>query len=78
MTSPLQNPAGYCYVRFEVFMAMTVKNAVFWDVTLCGSCEKQRFGGTCRLRHQGEKNQQARNVTYSQRASVASSANIVP
>jgi hypothetical protein len=23
-----------------------LKNAVFWDVTLCGSCKKQRFGGT--------------------------------
>jgi hypothetical protein len=25
------------YVRFEVFMAVTIKNGVFWDVTLCGS-----------------------------------------
>jgi hypothetical protein len=24
-------------VRFEVFTAMTMKNAVFWDVTPCGS-----------------------------------------
>jgi hypothetical protein len=23
------------YVRFEVFMAMTMKNDVFWDVTPC-------------------------------------------
>jgi hypothetical protein len=22
------------------------KNDVFWDVTLCGSCKNQRFGGT--------------------------------
>jgi hypothetical protein len=25
------------FVRFEVFMAVTVKNAVFWDVTPRGS-----------------------------------------
>jgi hypothetical protein len=24
---------GNCIVRFEVFTAVTVKNAVFWDVT---------------------------------------------
>jgi hypothetical protein len=23
-----------------------VKNAVFWDLTPCGSCENRRFGGT--------------------------------
>jgi membrane carboxypeptidase/penicillin-binding protein len=33
-------------VRFEVFTAVTMKNAVFWDVTPCGSCENRRFGGT--------------------------------
>jgi hypothetical protein len=33
----------------------TLKNAVFWDVMPCGSCESQFFGGTCRLHHQGEK-----------------------
>jgi hypothetical protein len=25
--------------------ALTVKNAVFWDVTPCGSCKNRRFGG---------------------------------
>jgi hypothetical protein len=25
-------------VRFDVFTAVTMKNGVFWDVTLCGSC----------------------------------------
>jgi hypothetical protein len=34
------------YIRFEVFMAVTMKNGVFWDVTLCGSCKNRRFGGT--------------------------------
>jgi hypothetical protein len=24
------------YVRFEVFTAVTMKNAMIWDVTLCG------------------------------------------
>jgi hypothetical protein len=35
---------------------MYVKNAVFWDVTLCGSCENRCFGGTYHLLHQGDKN----------------------
>jgi hypothetical protein len=26
ITSPLQSPASYCYVRFEVFTAVTMKN----------------------------------------------------
>jgi hypothetical protein len=34
------------YVRFEVFIAMTMKNGIFWDVTPCGSCTNKRFGGT--------------------------------
>jgi hypothetical protein len=33
-------------VKFEVFTAVTVKNAVFWDVTACGSCKNRSFGGT--------------------------------
>jgi hypothetical protein len=45
-----------CYVRFEVFTAVTMKNGVFWDVTPCGSCKNRRFGGTSRLLHQGNKN----------------------
>jgi hypothetical protein len=44
----------YKYVRFEVFMAVTMKNAVFWDIMPCGSCKNQRFGGTYHL-HQGDK-----------------------
>jgi hypothetical protein len=34
-----------------------LENAVFWDVTPCGSCKNRRFEGTWRLHHQGEKNQ---------------------
>jgi hypothetical protein len=33
------------FVRFEVFMAVTMKNGVFWDVTPCGSCKNLRLGG---------------------------------
>jgi hypothetical protein len=41
------------YVRFEVFVVVTVNNAVFCDVTLCGSCKNRRFGRTYCLHHQG-------------------------
>jgi hypothetical protein len=30
-------------------MAVTMKNAVFWDVASCRSCVNRRFGGTYRL-----------------------------
>jgi hypothetical protein len=42
-------------------MVMPMNNTVFWVVTLSGSCKNRRFGGTYRLNHQGEKNQQGRN-----------------
>jgi hypothetical protein len=34
------------HVRSEVFMAVTMKSTVFWDVTSCGSCKNRHFGGT--------------------------------
>jgi hypothetical protein len=37
------------FVRFEVFTAVTMKNAVFWDVAPCRYCVNLRFGGTYRL-----------------------------
>jgi hypothetical protein len=43
-------------VRFEVFMAVTMKNAVFWDVATCRFCVNRRFGGTYRLNLEGRKN----------------------
>jgi hypothetical protein len=43
------------YVRFEVFTAVTMKNAVFWDVAPCRSCLNRRSGGTYRLHLQGKK-----------------------
>jgi hypothetical protein len=33
-------------VRFEVFMAVTIKNGIFWVVAPCGSCKSRSFGGT--------------------------------
>jgi hypothetical protein len=49
ITSPLQSPAGYCYVRFEAFTAAIVKNAVFLDVTPCSSCKNRYFGLMLRI-----------------------------
>jgi hypothetical protein len=34
-----------CHVRLEVFTMVTMKNAIFLDVTPCDSCKNQRFGG---------------------------------
>jgi hypothetical protein len=33
-------------VRFEVSTAVTMKNAVFWDVMPCGPWKNRRFEGT--------------------------------
>jgi hypothetical protein len=32
ITSPLQSPASKCYVRFEIFAAVTMKNDIYWDI----------------------------------------------
>jgi hypothetical protein len=48
-------------VRFEVFTAMTIKNAVFWDVEPCKYFVNRRFGGTYSLHLQGIKNPRALN-----------------
>jgi hypothetical protein len=34
------------FVRETVTRAAYLKNGVFWDVTPCGSCKNQHFGGT--------------------------------
>jgi hypothetical protein len=47
-------------VRYGGFTAVTMKNAVFWDVIPCGSCKSRRFGGMY-LHHQGDTNRRARN-----------------
>jgi hypothetical protein len=41
------------FVRFEVSTVVTMKNAIFWEMTPCGYSKNRRFGGTYRLRHQG-------------------------
>jgi hypothetical protein len=50
ITSPLQNPAGYCYGRFEVLTAVTMTNAVFWDI----KPSSYLTGDTLRLRHRAQ------------------------
>jgi hypothetical protein len=37
------------YINFEVFLAVTMKKAIFWVVIPCGSCKNQCFGGTWHL-----------------------------
>jgi hypothetical protein len=43
-------------VRFEVFIAVAIKNAVFWDITPRGSCKNRSFGRTYHLHYQVDKN----------------------
>jgi hypothetical protein len=43
------------YEGFEVFTAVTMKNAVFWDMASCRSCVNRRFWGAYRLHLQGRK-----------------------
>jgi hypothetical protein len=43
-------------VGFEVITAVTMKNAVFWDVAPCRFNIKRRFGGNYRLHLQGSNN----------------------
>jgi hypothetical protein len=40
-------------VRSEVFTAVNMKNAVFWDMAPCRSCVNRRFGWTYRFSLQG-------------------------
>jgi hypothetical protein len=50
-------------VRSEIFTAVTMDNAIFWDVMKCVSRRNRRFGGTQHLNHQGDKNRGARDVS---------------
>jgi hypothetical protein len=64
------NVITFTFVGFEVFTAVTMKNAVFWVVVPC-RCGRlnRRFGGSYRLHLQGrQKNPRAKN----QREQVAS------
>jgi hypothetical protein len=55
-----ENNCSFC-VRFEVFTAMTMKNAVCWDVGPCRYFVNRRFGGIYRLHLQGIRNPRAMN-----------------
>jgi hypothetical protein len=50
-----------CLVENAIKEGTRLKNAIFWDVTPCGSCESRRFGGTYRPNYEAEKNKRARN-----------------
>jgi hypothetical protein len=49
------------FVRFEVFTAVTMKNAFFWDVAPCRYFVNRCFGGTYHLHLQGIRNPRAMN-----------------
>jgi hypothetical protein len=68
----------YCLIDviFEVFMAVTLKNVIFWDVTPCGSCKSRCFGGMYRLHHQGDKNWQSRSSVSSNFLRLRVTANV--
>jgi hypothetical protein len=44
------------FATTEFFTTVTMKNALFWDVTPCGSCKNRCFGGRYCLYDQGDKN----------------------
>jgi hypothetical protein len=46
-----RSPSILYFVKFEVFTALTMKYAVFWDVTPRGSCTNPRYGGDTYLRN---------------------------
>jgi hypothetical protein len=48
-------------VRISQEAHLRAMNAVLWNVTPCGSCNYQRFGGTYRFRNQSGNNRRARN-----------------
>jgi hypothetical protein len=41
-------------------MAVTMKNAVFWNVKSCSSSKDGRFGGTSRIHHLDDKNRRTK------------------
>jgi hypothetical protein len=68
----------YVYVRFEVFTGVTMKNAVFWDVTPCRSCVNRRFGGTYRLLQGRKIYEQGTSVSCWAPAHIGSSQIFLP
>jgi hypothetical protein len=47
-------------LNLKFITAVNMKNAVFLDVALCGSCWNRRFGRKYRFHYQDEKNQRAK------------------
>jgi heterodisulfide reductase subunit C len=58
-------------------MVVTMMNAVFWDVTPCGSCKNRCFRGTYGLHHQSHKNWQAKHGLVASIANVPRSPILV-
>jgi hypothetical protein len=43
-----------CCYELQVYRTKeSMKNAIFWEMTVCGYSKNRRFGGTYRLHHQG-------------------------
>jgi hypothetical protein len=59
-------------------MAVTTKNGVFWDITLCGSSKNRCFGGIYGLHHQGDKNRRTRNNILRSVCPLLVTANVLP
>jgi hypothetical protein len=55
--------ASIGYVRFKAFTALTMKNAVVWNITHCDSCKNWRFGGKYLRIHQGEQIRELEKVS---------------
>jgi hypothetical protein len=68
-------PGKVLVVTFEVFMAVTMKSSVFWNVTPCGSCNNRCFGGMCRPYVQRRRNQRGRSKEW---FSLLGASNVVP
>jgi hypothetical protein len=49
------------YHKFELKLYSSRKNAVFWDLMLCDSCTKRRFGDIYCFQHQSDKIRRAIN-----------------
>jgi hypothetical protein len=59
---------------------LALKNAVFWDVTSCGSCKNSRFWRTYCLHDQSDKNRRAgNNIVFPRNViQLLVTANVVP
>jgi hypothetical protein len=55
-----------------------VKNAIFWDVTPCGSCKNRRFGGTNGLHNHAERISELGKTLAVTRKLLLVTVNVVP